>query len=393
MSEFVVWFDSSETGAPVLNNTAGSLIGVLDACLITGFNTKAITSITVADGVATATCNGHGFSGVYGKNVLISGATPAALNGRKELTFVDTNTFRFATTAANGAATGTITAKRDPLGWVKQFAGVNKAIYKRTELTATSMMLRINDTGSGVASATDARVLMIESATDIDTVQGVSPPNANVTNGYIWNKGSNSTIGKQWTLIGDGKTFYLTTQSGTQVLPNSDINANASMLYSFGDFETFKQGDAYGTLISGETSSSSGGGTSMATGCLGQPSGGMTASAAFGIAAARSFSQLGGSISLTYFGISRSFGMFVFPSPVDSGYLVNPKVILLEAAPGGSTVRGLVRGLAESLGYNSVSHLEIVDSVVGLSGRRLLGLQIYAGGPTRILLDITGPWG
>ena len=46
MSQYVVWFDSSETGAPVLNNAAGRLIGVLDACLITGFNTKAVTITT-----------------------------------------------------------------------------------------------------------------------------------------------------------------------------------------------------------------------------------------------------------------------------------------------------------------------------------------------------------
>lgn len=31
MSNTVVWYDSTETGAPVLNNAAGSLDGVLNA--------------------------------------------------------------------------------------------------------------------------------------------------------------------------------------------------------------------------------------------------------------------------------------------------------------------------------------------------------------------------
>ena len=66
MSEFVLDFDSSETGAPVLNNVPGSLIGVIDAVAITGFNNRAITSLVVAAGVATATCAGHGYSGGYG---------------------------------------------------------------------------------------------------------------------------------------------------------------------------------------------------------------------------------------------------------------------------------------------------------------------------------------
>ena len=52
MSQFVMWFDSSETGAPVLNNANGSMIAVLDACLVTGFNNKAVQSINVAAGVA-----------------------------------------------------------------------------------------------------------------------------------------------------------------------------------------------------------------------------------------------------------------------------------------------------------------------------------------------------
>ncbi|EPD32955.1 hypothetical protein HMPREF9701_06413, partial [Delftia acidovorans CCUG 274B] len=45
-------FLSSMTGAPVLSGTVGSMIALLDALLVTGFDTKTLTSLTVVGGVA-----------------------------------------------------------------------------------------------------------------------------------------------------------------------------------------------------------------------------------------------------------------------------------------------------------------------------------------------------
>ena len=390
MSEFVVWFNSSETGAPVLNNAMGSLIGMLDACLVTGFNNKSVASITVAGGVATAVCNGHGFSGIHGQDVRIAGATPAVLNGRKALTFVNTNTFKFATTAADGVATGTITVKRDSLGWVKAFTGEGKAVYKRSDVTATSMMLRVDDTNTGVAVPTGARVLMVESATSVDEFSGAAPPDARVPGGYCWSKGQNNSSAKQWTLIGDSKSFYFVTQSGGYLLP-SPTDAYASMIFAFGDFPSYKPGDAYNTLISGEMNTGSGGG-GISHGP--QPIGHPPASTFYGeaIFAARAFSQLGGAAAIGFRGLSRSHQKFVFPSPIDSGFALNPECLLIEAVPGGEAIRGTLPGFIEVLGFNAIDHLSIIEGVVDLPGRRVLGLQIYASGQTRVAFDITGPW-
>jgi hypothetical protein len=56
-------FMSNEQGAPVLNNAAGSLISVLDACLVNGFNTVGIFSITITDNVATVVTSAtHGLA-------------------------------------------------------------------------------------------------------------------------------------------------------------------------------------------------------------------------------------------------------------------------------------------------------------------------------------------
>ena len=49
----IKYFESTDAGAPTLNNAVGSMIAVLDACLITGYNSKSVASITVASGVAT----------------------------------------------------------------------------------------------------------------------------------------------------------------------------------------------------------------------------------------------------------------------------------------------------------------------------------------------------
>ena len=55
----VYYFNEGLRGAPQLSGTSGALIAVLDACLITGFGTVSVTSLTVADGVATAARQSH----------------------------------------------------------------------------------------------------------------------------------------------------------------------------------------------------------------------------------------------------------------------------------------------------------------------------------------------
>lgn len=397
MSEFVLDFDSSETGAPVLNNAAGSMIGVLDACLVTGFNNRAITSLVVAAGVATATCAGHGYSGSYSKDVEIAGALPAALNGRKQLTFVDANTFKFlATGIADQTATGTITAKRAPLGWTKLFSGTNKAIYKRSDLTATTVMLRVVDTGVAPSSATSARWTAIETATDIDTFSGLCPTAAQLLDGYFVNKGANSATAKQWTIVGSSLLFFLTTQSASYPpLPNSGSDAYSSMLYFFGDFTAYKPGDAYNSVVSGEISESGGAGVNHGGRPLGSEQASLSVQS-LGIQCARGYSQFAGAVTLGIAGAgnarSGSTGNFVFPSPIDSGYLISPKTLLTEVVPGGFAARGVMTGFVHILGVKPIAYREVVDGTVDFSSRKILGLQPYAQGPACVAIDLTGPW-
>lgn len=199
---------SRMANAPVLNGVAGALVALLDAFLVTGFDTKTLTSLVVAGGVATAS-----YSGTHASEeaavVLIAGVTGgptgfAGLNGEQKITAAPSAATRtFATALPDGTYTGTITMKIAPLGWTKVYAGPNVAVYKSSDVTSSGNLLRVDDTGT-----TAARVVGYESMTDINTGIGPFPTVAQISGGGYWTKSSvaNSTA-TQWALIGDSKDF------------------------------------------------------------------------------------------------------------------------------------------------------------------------------------------
>lgn len=238
------FFDSSETGAPSINNAAGSTLEAIRTCLRTGFNSRVVTSIVVAAGVATATAASHGYSATTGKLLLIEGAPEALLNGRKQPLTVATNTFTFdATGVADGTYTGTMSAKRAPLGWTEPYTGTNKAIFGRSAPEATAMLLRINDSLVAPSTSTIMRVLCLESATGVDTYSGLCPTPAQFADGAPWQKGADSATAKAWALIGTDRGFYFATQLGA---------GSTFALYFFGDGVPYYAGDAYFAMLAGQ---------------------------------------------------------------------------------------------------------------------------------------------
>lgn len=244
-----IWYDSTEAGAPTLNNVAGSLLEVLRACLINGFNAKPVTSIAVASGVATATCAAHGFLDTYGKLVQISGATEPLLNGNKQPGGVLTNSFTFpAPGVADGTYTGTISARRAPLGWVEAHTGTNVAMFARSVPEATAMLLRVNDSHSGGSTSSAARVLMVESATGVDSFSGRAPTEGLLSAGLIWPKSFAGASPSKWGLVGDSRFFWL-------FLPMDDVSGYLNTVY-FGDIVPYVTPDAYGCGVCGAVDSS-----------------------------------------------------------------------------------------------------------------------------------------
>ena len=122
---------SNQTSVSPIAGTAGYLTTLLYAALETGFNTKTVSSITVAANVATVTTStAHGY--LVNDVVRISGANESVFNDDVLIATVpSTTTFTFALTTATASATGTISCCIAPLGFTRVYLGTNKAVLER----------------------------------------------------------------------------------------------------------------------------------------------------------------------------------------------------------------------------------------------------------------------
>lgn len=177
----VKYVHSGMRGAPVVSGTPGSRIGAIDAFLLTGFGAVTAQRVTVAGGIATATLQA-GQSFEPHTVIAVAGATPDALNGEARVLTATPSQITFATAAADGPASGTITIKVAPVGhWTKVFAGTNKAVYRSTHPKASGFYLRVDDSAD-----TYMRVRGFESMSDIDNGTGPFPTDAQIAGGGYW---------------------------------------------------------------------------------------------------------------------------------------------------------------------------------------------------------------
>jgi hypothetical protein len=364
-----IWYDSTEAGAPTLNNVAGSLLEVLRSCLVTGFNAKTVTSIAVASGVATATCAAHGFLSTYGKLVQIAGAPEALLNGNQQPLTVATNTFTFAAPGvADGTYTGTISAKRAPLGWVEAHTGTNVAIFARSAPEATAQMLWVNDSHLNGSTTIVTRVRMVESATDANTFTGPAPTLAQSVSGDQWTKGENTATAKNWAIVGDGRFFYLQ-MFGYSPQPELDY---------FGDMVPYASPDALASVLA---ASGRGGSIAQYAGTSPAGAGLWVSGNVSGLSKSLAASQVGAGSGTAIGGSSMGTG----PNVV----LSRPVWLVTAGEATVQYVRGEVPGLASPLYTLPFADKQVVD----FSGRKFLALSHFSGGQQgRVMIDLDGPW-
>jgi hypothetical protein len=387
MANEVVYYSSDETGAPVLNNVAGSMIGVLDACLVDGYNAKSVTSIVVSGGVATATISAHGLE--TGRIYEFAGASPSGLNGRKKITVTDSNAVTFdATGISNQTASGTITGKRPSLGWTKPHAATGKAIYQRTDPQATAMLLRVDDTGSGVANPTWARALMLESATGIDAYGNERPSSAQLSGGQYWSKGSNTSSARSWILVGDGRTFYFWTESENDTLSGT----GALHFRMFGDITSYRAGDAYACMLGGDHGSN---GSSAAN--VWYSLGGTANAPSLLLCRMADAIGFGPCAAWTGPGSGSTIGNSgpAYPSPVDNGMVLVPRMLVSEYnATFSQPIRGHARGLmAPAANVGNRLHKRVLSNVIDFPGDVLMVGTVANASPGCMAVDLTGPWG
>lgn len=181
-------FASTDASAPVLTGQNGSLVALLDACLVNGYGSK-------------------------------SGA-----------------------------------------GWSIAYTTTNKRAYRQATSGGNSAGLYcyIDDTGPGGGAGREARVCGFETMSAITPVGTGQFPNSTQSSigaGYlvIRKSNTNDATARKWYVIADQHTFYLFVEIGDNNAPNLTGDG-----FMFGDFESYKSGDAYAVMIIGRTRENTG---------------------------------------------------------------------------------------------------------------------------------------
>lgn len=274
--------------APQLLNTYGSMIGVLDSCLVNGIGLGAISSLTAVGTIVTAVFStAHN---LFQYQVLkITGSNQAEYNGEHRILTVPTATsvtFQLESAPSVKTATGSMTASLPPLGWEKPFNSVNdagggKAAYRsKNTLLLSRPFLRVVDELDPVYSAAYAKyakVGIVEDMTDINTMLAVQAPfdPANPTKNWTGtNSGVNAKNGwAKWfysfysnedgTSLSDPNASEIySAQNGARayyVIGNADSfilavrigmsEAHGYSIYGFGKYESYFDGDVFNDYL------------------------------------------------------------------------------------------------------------------------------------------------
>lgn len=384
----VKYFDSEMVGAAVLSGgAAGSLVAILDECLVTGRGLMPCT-VSVSGGIATAAvAGGHVFRA--GVVVLMAGAAVTSINGEHRLTATTVGSVTFpAPGVADGAVAGSITIKLAPAGWSKAFSAANKAAYRSLDPSASGCYARVDDSGAG--STRYARLIGYDSMTDVDTGSNPSPAGGVVAGGWaVFKSNVADAAARKWIIVADAKRVVI-------LIAHHSLYLSDYLVAGWGDLVSDKAGDAYpfmtfGALDVAQVVNSTSGSDSL------------TAAGSTSCSLSRPYSQSGGSVQSRSIipgainAVSGYEGNPIGPSVVNNALYVCP-IIIQEGVTSSAPIRGRWPGIyhlphAVGSAYDSKA---IVTGVDGLVGRSLMAVRFGTGQAAvvgrRFMVDITGPW-
>lgn len=382
-------------GAPVLRGQAGSLIALMDACLVNGWGIQTASSVVVSGGVCTMTFPLDHAAPVEAV-VLVAGSSIADLNGEQKVTAVAANVIKFATAVANGTATGTITAKMAPAGWEKRFSGTNLAVYRSLDLTGNRFNLRVNDT-----NAIDTRILGYETMTTVSAGTGIFPTSTQQSGGlYLTKAYAAGADVIPWVLIANTKRLYL--GNAWAASPGyGGPTYTAMAIHGFGDFPSLKSTvDSFNCMIAGET------GTNQMYANFG-----LALHANPGLYMARGNAGTGSSVTAEQIpgyasgsgegsGNATTFG--VFPGNTGKLMLASPGLAVTPVSSNGirSVLTEVLHCPQAILQASKIPPFDTISGQGLTLGRRLLAIPATASpiDPTAqpyhpaAFFDITGPW-
>ena len=275
----IKFYVHSNKNAPQLQNQFGCMIDVLDACLVNGFGSQSVATLTASGTTVTATY-GSAHNYLQYQVTKIAGVNQTEFNGEHRiLTVPDANTitFQLASTPSVTTATGTITSSLPSLGWEKPFSSTNeagggKAAYRsKNTLLPSRPFLRVVDELDPAYTATYAKyakVGVVEDMSDIDTMMGIQAPfdaskpnknwvgtgsGASAINGWArWyyaqqyipsGQSDASTIPagtRHWILIGNSDYFYVLP---TLSEPTTNLATQNVIINGFGTLNRFYDSD------------------------------------------------------------------------------------------------------------------------------------------------------
>lgn len=389
----VLMYHSGQAGAPAANLAlAGGLTTLLDACLVNGFNTRSVTSLTRTGGVATANISGTNPFQI-GDVIEVEGASPAAYTARHRVTARTDGSVSFAIDGAPASpATGTITVKHPGAGWQRLAIATNVVGY-RTVAGGSEHWLQVEDNNPFADSGGSVRVRMAVGLTGLDTASQLSEQiRIQKLNG--------------WVLVADGRTAYLFFQQ--------------NLSFAFGDFASFGSADDYAFMCSRGLNASSSvtveGGNNTTAGSVfpGLGSDSNYASGSLGGRILRSYSQVGpdvnaypGFVRATNAGSSNEYPAIsgsragTLVSPVDGKVLLFP-ILLMErgTASGfaGSFFRGQLRGVYQLGGVvpgdSFTNGFSLLDEIVinGVTRRVVVVRWATVQSSFQMALDISDTW-
>lgn len=389
----VKFFHSGLTGAPVMSGQAGSLIAVLDACLVNGWGTATVDSVVISAGIATVTRGaGHPFEADMVCEISGATVTGGTLNGqRKVLSVISATQYTIdADGIPNQTATGTISHKVAAAGWEKPFSGTNLAVYRSPDVTGNRFFLRVDDSANY-----QARVIAYENMTDVNTGTGPFPTTAQLSGGFYWPRSNETTAGsapRRWAVFADTKFFQLPVNWSDAV----SVDARYGYLSFFGDLiRPAGSTDTYASVLNGGITASayaSAPGTSAAEYHTTQNGSSMYCPRPFSAIGTPLLVDRGYATLLTKTnGVSSgdtSTNHIAFPNPTDGGVYIAPWT----AVDAQSNYRGAIPGyyaIPQRCGAGTFANRQRFTDVSALPGRAVRMLNTGVGA---VAVDCTGPW-
>lgn len=236
-------YTSTMQGIPALSNTWGSMVALLDAILVTGFNFIPATSIVRSNDQATIRfAPNHGF--LERQVVRITGSTNGWDGDYKVFSVTGDMVTISCDDALPLSVEGTVICSAAPLDFEIVFKTVDgsttpKRAYRSKAPDSLGLMLLVHDfvaTGGSATGAKFAKVAVVSEMSDIDTITGVQMPFDSNTPGANWEH-SNSSHG--W-----AKWYYKTgnPSGGDLKIETRDSSAPANAdapFYIAGDSKSF----------------------------------------------------------------------------------------------------------------------------------------------------------